>query len=428
MKKRITWFTIITILMFGAYWITNKTVDVPVANAVALAQVNGGDEEFAAVNALESIRNNALPLAVIVWFWASIVILVPRGLFSKANKENAAATAKVASIVMLALYASGCRMPFDTPEYIEIEPHQTAYVIPIDTQSKNQVKFASEEYLDELKVAAKRVQIPHRWVKTGRWSGAYQGKYIGTVRVVVVDRTPLTREWDSDAKTGKAIWTESADSVGFSMGWNLTAYVQEKDTSKFLYWYPSQSLAVVMDNEIRGRIQQSSATECAKFKLDDLRNKKNEIADAVRTDIIPFFASRGITITSIGQFGGMSYENPRIQEAIDQTFITQQEKVNAASMLEAQADKNARILSEANALADAAARKGKGEADAITFVNEALAKAANNPQLIQLRALEVESLRVAKWGGTYPTMVSGEGANLWVGLGAGPESTAGSAK
>lgn len=116
----------------------------------------------------------------------------------------------------------------------------------------------------------------------------------------------------------------------------------------------------------------------------------------------------------------MTYENPKIQDAIDQTFITQQEKVNARAMLDAQADKNARIMQEADALAGAAAKKGQGEANAITFVNEALARAANNPQLIQLRALEVEQARIKAWNGIYPSVVSGEGGNLWVGLGAMP--------
>ena len=138
-------------------------------------------------------------------------------------------------------------------------------------------------------------------------------------------------------------------------------------------------------------------------------------------DVLTFFSERGITVTSIGQFGGMTYENVKIQDAIDQTFITQQEKVNAKAMLDAQADKNARITQEADALAEAARRKAKGEADGIESVNAALAKAANNPQLIQLRMLEVETARVGKWNGTYPTMVSGEGANLWVGLGSSPE-------
>ena len=166
----------------------------------------------------------------------------------------------------------------------------------------------------------------------------------------------------------------------------------------------------------------------AKYPLDSLREKKLEVASAVKEDIQPFFAERGITITTIGMFGGMTYENPSIQTAIDGTFISQQEKVNAAAMLAAQKDKNARIEQEAEALAKAAQTKAGGEAAGLELINAALAKAANNPQLVELRQLEVEAKRVEKWNGTYPNMVSGEGANVWVGLGNSVASPAPAAK
>jgi regulator of protease activity HflC (stomatin/prohibitin superfamily) len=112
----------------------------------------------------------------------------------------------------------------------------------------------------------------------------------------------------------------------------------------------------------------------------------------------------------------MTYENPKIQDAIDQTFVSQQEKVNASAFLDAQKDKNARINSEAVALAEASRAKAKGEADGIEFINQALAKANNNPQLIELRQIEVEKARIDKWNGTYPSTVAGAGAQTWVGL------------
>ena len=64
----------------------------------------------------------------------------------------------------------------------------------------------------------------------------------------------------------------------------------------------------------------------AKYPLDSLRTRKQEIADAVKQDITTFFNTRGVTITTVGMFGGMTYENPEIQKSIDQTFIAQQLK------------------------------------------------------------------------------------------------------
>jgi hypothetical protein len=209
------------------------------------------------------------------------------------------------------------------------------------------------------------------------------------------------------------------------MGFNCTAYVAEEDTSKFLYWYKGNSLAEIMDSEIKARYQQSAAETAAKVKIDLLREQKQSIVDAIKTDIVPFFKERGITITTIGQFGGMTYENDKIQNAIDETFIAQQEKVVASAKLVAQNDINNRIELEANATAEKARREAKGQADAkltiaeaeaksLNVITEALNKAANNPQLLQLRALEVEKGRVEKWNGTYPqTYFAGQnGANL----------------
>lgn len=334
----------------------------------------------------------------------------------------------VGVLLLGVLLSTGCVRPFDKPEYAEVGTSQTAFVLPLEGDVMvEQAKFDSAQYLEAKKVAAKRIQIPHRWSKTGRLPGS--GEWIPTVKVILVDRSPITCEWEADGKKGKdqAIWIESADSVGFSMGWSCTAYIKETDTAQFLYMYPSGSLETVMNQEIRARVQQVAALVAAKYNLDDLRNKKVEIAQEVQRDITAFFAQRGITITTIGMFGGMTYENPEIQEAIDQTFISQQQKVIAAAELAAQEDKNTRIKSEAQAKAEAAKMEAKGvaegnlskaqaEAKGIEAVNEAIAKANDNPMLIQLKLIEVERGRVEAWNGQYPSMVVGSDANVWVGL------------
>ena len=50
-----------------------------------------------------------------------------------------------------------------------------------------------------------------------------------------------------------------------------------------------------------------SAEVAAKYPLDALRLRKQEISDAVRQDLTTFFATRGLTITTVGMFGGMTY-------------------------------------------------------------------------------------------------------------------------
>jgi len=301
-------------------------------------------------------------------------------------------------------------------------------VIPLEGDSKQQAKFQSEDYLKQRKVAAKRVQITHRWSQEGRLEN--DGRWIATVRLVKVNRSPVTREWTTEQapsasgsrRNDKAIWIESGDSVGFSMGFNCTAFIAEDDAAKFLYWYPSGSLADVMDHEIRGRIQQVGAEVAAKYPLDALRSRKQEIVDAVKKDVTTFFQSRGVTVTTVGMFGGMTYENPEIQKSIDATFIAQQLKVVSEAKFEAQKKENERIELEANAVAEKARREAMGiadakktaaeaEAESIRKVNQALNEAQQSPMLFQLKQLEVEKARVEKWDGRYPTWFMGASGN-----------------
>lgn len=331
---------------------------------------------------------------------------------------------RIAIAIFVAAMAmfTGCRK-FDVPEFKEISGNETAFVIPLEEGSKAGVQFDSEEYLSSKKVGLKRIQIPHRWVQTGRlW---FDGDWVDTVRVITVDRSPVTRQWTPGGKSGNALWMESADSIGFSTGFSVTAYIEEDDTARFLYSYKNTALADVLDQELRARILSVAGGIASRHKMDDLRSRKNEIIDAVKADVLPFFKAKGITITTIGQFGGLEYENNDIQKAIDDTFVAQQAKVKNAALLEAQTDANKRIEMEAIAVAQAARTKGQGDADArfsvfqaeakgIEAVNGALAKANQNPMLVQLKQIEVDKVRAERWDGKFPQwyMGGGDGKNL----------------
>lgn len=402
--------------------------------ALAVAQLNGGEaagRELRRSDSLKDIVPLAGALAVgLTTLWA----LAPYGrrLAQSRFAKHADKAALVAALLALPL-VSGCK-PYDRPEYVEIDTSETGFLIPLEGDTTQQAKFQSEEYLRQRKVAAKRVQIMHRWSQEGRVG--WDGKWIPTVRLVKVNRSPLTREWISNdhrvsegphrpVAGDQAIWIESADSVGFSMGFTCTAFIAEEDAAKFLYWYPSGTLADVMDKEVRGRIQQSSAEVAAKYPLDQLRSKKQEISDAVKRDLTNFFTGRGITVTTVGMFGGMTYENPAIQRSIDETFIAQQLKVVSAAKFEAQQKENERIQleaegmavkarQEAQGLADARKLAAQAEAGAIREINRAAQEAQSNPLLLQLKSLEVEKARVEKWDGRFPQWWLGGGS------GAGP--------
>jgi len=318
------------------------------------------------------------------------------------------------ALVMLATCGIGCVKKVRVDPIKEIKNNETAFVVPLEGANKTgQAQFGSIEYLEQAKVATKRIVIPQRWRKTGRFG--WQGEWIPTMKVITVDRTPVTRQWTPDENTGttqnnESIQVESADSVGFSVGFGCTAMVEESNTATFLYYYPSGSLARVMDTEIRERIQKVAAIECAKDELDTLRDKKNTIQKAVEDDVVSFYAKVGVTIRTVSMFGGFLYENEEIQKAIDDVFIAQQEKTVAKALLDAQADKNLRLEQEGAGEAKKAIKIAEGEAQALRLVNDAAKEANENPFFLELKKLEVELKRLDVWDGKYPQWYMGGGS------------------
>lgn len=312
--------------------------------------------------------------------------------------------------LLIVLPMTGCIKPYDEPEYVEIESYETAFMLPMQGKTSEQLKFASEEYLAANQVATKRVRILHQWVQTGR--GSWNGKYIPTHKVIKVNRRPVTREWVAEANKGtgnkdEAIWVESRDSVGFSVGFNCTAMIEADNAAKFLYTYASTSLATVMDSEIRARIQAKAAEICAEYDMDELRAKKGEIIQAVRDDILPYYQDRGITVTAIGMFGGFTYENPAVQQAIDKVFEAQQLKNVEMAKKQASVIEKERIEVEAGAKARQIEILANADAERIRVIAEAAAEAQENPAFITLKRLEVEQERIRKWDGAYPRWMAG---------------------
>jgi hypothetical protein len=417
-KKLIVFVLVIAVVVaLERAWL--NAIQPDVSKQLAIAQVNGDDEALRDLRLFEGYKDGA-NIVVVFLVLCAAWLLASRPGFGAGKSRGTILLA----LTVVPFAISGCIRPYDRPEYAEIDTSETGFLIPLEGDSGVQAKFQSEEYLRALKVAAKRVQITHRWSQEGRLPNS--GQWIPLVRLIKVNRSPVTREWTADAASGtasknQAIWIESADSVGFSMGFTCTSFIPEEQAAKFLYWYPTGSLAHVMDSEVRARMQQIAAEVAARYRLDVLREKKQEISDAVRKDVIDFFAVRGVVITTVGMFGGMTYENGEIQKAIDNTVIAQQLKVVNQARFEAQQRDNDRVELEANAVAERSRRIAAGEADAkkiaalaeaqsIREVNKALAEARQNPLLYQLRALEVERARVDHWNGQYPAYFVGTSA------------------
>lgn len=253
-------------------------------------------------------------------------------------------------LVMCLTMFTACRKPYDEPEFVTIEPHQTAFLIPLIGDTSNQASFESEEMLMQAKVSTKEIQIPHRWVQTGRKH--WMGEYRDTMALIIVDRSPVTREWSSTDGVGtsavnQAIYAESSESIGFSAGMNCSAQIySEEDAVKFLYCYNNKPLSEIMDSEIRARVESKFVEECASRTLNEILTEKEEIMKSVRDDVTTYFAERGITITVLGMKDGLEYDDATIQKSINDKFSSEMK-------LATQKNENERIISEAEAMAEA---------------------------------------------------------------------------
>jgi len=300
------------------------------------------------------------------------------------------------------VFLVGCG-PARLPLYEEILPNETAFVIPLEGASlSGQDKFDSVEFLQEKKVAAKRIYIPLKDSSTGRFW--FQYKWIPTVRVIKVDRAPVTLVWED----GNAIKVESRDSIGFGVGTNITAMVKELDTARFLYYYPSGDLDTVLAKVVRSKSTELLGNKFAKYDLEGgtvtdpktgkttivegARQKKGEVVAETKRELTEYFAKTGVTISTFGLVGGLSYEDNEIQKAINDNFKSELEIKNKVNIRLAQEETNMNLIAIATAEKESA-------------FQFKLAKDARSAQVrleIERMNAEANLERAKRWDGGLP--------------------------
>lgn len=306
-------------------------------------------------------------------------------------------------VVAMCSCFAGCK-PFDKPEFVTIEASQTAFLIPLVGDTTEQASFASEELLQQAMIAAKEIQIPHRWVKTGRSILFLEnGEWRPSAKLIVVERTPETREWNSGKDEGtssknQAIAAESKESIGFSVGMNCSAQIYtEQDAVKFLYSYNNKTLAEIMDTEIRARVESDFVEMCAKYTMEEFLREKDTIMAYIREDATSYFAEKGITITVLGMKDGVEYDDDNVQLSINASYVA---KCNA----EAQAITNKANIDKANAEAEAMMIVANAEAESNRIISESL-----TPILL-------EKIWRERWSGMYPETVVGSDVMTYFGI------------
>ena len=301
-------------------------------------------------------------------------------------------------LLIPALLLVGCG-PAKLEQSVEVQPDETAFLINIE-DTDEQGKFKSIEFLEENKVSAARIILPLRERSTGRAWFSYE--YIPTARVITVKRTPATREWTDDPSTGTSslsqkLAVESLDSIGFSVGATIMARITETDAAKFLYHFNGKQLEEIIDSNIRGYCQKELADQFGQLKLEECKAQKSKVFKNVEKSVIDKFNAMGITIDYFGAAEGLSFDDPKIQDAINRQVQAEADIETAKQEKLAQDERNktlmAKKLSEAEALTAGAEQEAKAQEIRNRMLIEA-AKAQSEAaklKLEQKEALQLEA-------------------------------------
>jgi hypothetical protein len=363
--------------------------------------------------------NNVRGLASGVWGVLGIGVLV-LGACAYRPKEGLMRRS-VALLAFAPLFLTGCWQPFEPVDLQTIGPNEEGFLIPWTGDTRKQSSTNNEEFLRANLVSTKQIRIPKQWVPHGYETIAWNGEWKDAAVLIKVDKSPVTREWTADPATGtssknEAIWVMTADQVEFSTGWTCTARIASRDDAvKFLHNYPNGALAKVMDSEVRAKLQADFGIEVTDLPMDTLRKNATPHILKVRDGLIKFFGERGITITNLGITGGFIYKDPSIQAMLVKVFNSEQERNIAIAKTQAQEELNKQVLFEAEGRAKAILAERKAEADGIKAVADAKAyeikQAQENLQAyLTLKRLELETKKLERWDGKFPTYFMGAGS------------------
>jgi hypothetical protein len=242
----------------------------------------------------------------------------------------------------------------DFTEAYTILPNESAFWIPDTGANKdNQSQLESEEYLKANKVAVKRFIVPHQKLSG---SGGFFDFYVPSGRLIIVDRTPFSREWVSAPHRGTSAKDESfpcqsKEGLNISVGVSIGASVLEANAARYLYRfgvlspagdrsdpktiftsvYYSRKLADVMDDVGRKKVQTLVCDEITSRSFDRANEEAVQVMEAVKQKAADYFSAVGITLDFIGWADTFTFDH-EVQQAINRRYIASQDQAVAAAL------------------------------------------------------------------------------------------------
>lgn len=255
--------------------------------------------------------------------------------------------AKAEGLIALALLVLlGLNQPveayYDQKDFTEpytILPNESAFWIPdVGDNKANQAQLQTEEFLNANKVALKRFIVPHKKLSG---TGSFWDYYVPDGRLIIVDRTPYSREWVDAHDRGTS---NTKQGINITAGVSIGVSVTEGNAAKFLYRfgvlpprgvrtdpvviftsvYYGRPLNDVMDDVGRKKVQSLVCDELYNRTFFAANEEAIKIMETVTKKATDYFASVGITLDFIGWGDTFTFDS-HIQEAVNRRYIASQD-------------------------------------------------------------------------------------------------------
>jgi hypothetical protein len=259
--------------------------------------------------------------------------------------------------LLLALHPQPAAAYYDKADYTEaytILPNESGFWIPdAGANRDSQAQFESEAYLNANRVALKRFIVPHTKLQG---SGAFFDFYVPAGRLIIVDRTPFSREWVDAENRGTSRLREgfpcqSREGLNIAVGVSIGASVLEQNAAKYLYRfgvlspqgdradpkiiftsvYYSRKLAEVMDDVGRKKVQTLVCDEIAARSFDKANEDAVLIMQTVKQQATDYFAAVGISLDFIGWADSFTFDQV-VQDAVNRRYVATQDQAIATAL------------------------------------------------------------------------------------------------
>jgi hypothetical protein len=357
---------ILTGILWIVGWIVYRLIDT--STFIASGQIAGDQLQNSNAGALAGTQGARAIDGTNGWFSIAMVVLTALIWFPYL-KRKAKTSGLWILVALLVIYGQPAQAFWSTTnasEPLGIPTNSTAFWIPDEGNTQaGQQQIDDASFYNTHTVPGKIFLVPHHvFDEPGFFSQDY---YVPTGHLILVDRTPVSREWTASTSTGtssgdESFTCQSNDGLNVKqIGVSISAFIQPQDAATYLYYYGT---APVKPNPDDAYMQANAASdpqgvndpavifasELHATPLDDVMDTKihslvgieicNQIGSGslnqdnanyvpmmatIAKQVSTYLQTRGITLDYIGWDGTWTFDGD-VQQAENNVYVAEETK------------------------------------------------------------------------------------------------------